>query len=317
MEQDFGFEVVRYEDVALPASELAAINAWLKPTDYDGPASEYRRHLSARITKTGIWLQETEQYQKWLRSDSCGSLWVQGAPGSGKSVLSASLVHDLRRTEGTDAHILYFFSRHIIEGNRYPINMMRDWLAQLLPHSIAVQGKLHALAEHRSLADVSEDELWQALIAGLAKVKQAYCIIDALDEMDTTNKSFFRSLNELAFFRPRTVKLLVTSRSRPDLQSNLRLSTVVHISLEQERVGKEVELLVLNCLDDIGVNQELRQSLAETITSQSWGLFLYAQILSNEVMPAIKNGNAPDLKNLPSNILEMVCQTLPNHHVLV
>lgn len=311
MDQDFEFEVVQYEDVALPASELAAIRAWLQPTDFAGAASEYRRHLDARISQTGVWLQDTEKYQQWLRSDVCGSLWVQGAPGSGKSVLSASTIHDLQENDGANANILYFFARHIIENNRYPINLMRDWLAQLLPHSIAVQGKLHALANHRPLADVSDDELWQALMTGLAKVKKAYCVIDSLDEMDTADKTFFQRLNELALFRPGNVKLLVLSRSRPDLQSHLKMSRVVHISLEQERVGKEVELLVAKCLDDMRVSEELRPSLIETVASRSRGLFLYAQILCNEIKPAIENGDLPDLKSVPSNLLEMVCSAVP------
>ncbi|KAF7555901.1 hypothetical protein G7Z17_g1773 [Cylindrodendrum hubeiense] len=305
MNTDDEFELLDYEDAALPERELATVQAWLKPTSYDDPSSEYRRHLAARVDQTGVWLRGTKKYQQWQKSDDHGFIWVKGAPGAGKSVLSAAVIGDLQ-TEEPHAHVLFFFFRQIVESNRYPANLIRDWLAQLLPFSIALQGRLHALAKHRLLADVSDEELWEALLAGLQKVKLAYCIVDAMDEMDLANIDFLRRLNELALFRPGNVKVLMTSRPRPDLQSYLAAPSVVHVNLHEEEVGREVQLFVSNRLERMELDQGLQSTLTQDITSRSRGLFLYAEILCNEVQLALQNGQTPDLSGLPPDILDMV-----------
>ncbi|KAK0706288.1 hypothetical protein B0T26DRAFT_656099, partial [Lasiosphaeria miniovina] len=79
------------------------------------------------------------------------------------------------------------------------------WHVQLLPHSPKLQFILHARPEKRAkLAETSEHDLFQ----------------DFLDQ-----------LNRLATYRPALLKLLMTSRPKRHLQSALRDSSIVHISL--------------------------------------------------------------------------------------
>jgi hypothetical protein len=203
------FEVIDQLEASLSAEELGKVQLWLQPTDYEAQSSEFHRHLVSQAPGTGLWICETSKYQQWLNSADHGSLWIKGAPGAGKSVTAASMIAHLQKND--DTPVLYFFFRYIISANRRPRGLIRDFLAQLLPYSIRLQATLQPLVG-TDLEDFSDEILWEHLLTGLSSVPKAYCVIDALDEMELLpNDHFLDRLNTLATFRP-NVKLLMTSR---------------------------------------------------------------------------------------------------------
>lgn len=110
----------------MDSANLEVITArWLHNTQ----SSELNRHLESRAPGTGLWLWETDRYRKWYESPGQGSLWIKGPPGSGKTVLAASLVQHLQETENKDIPVLFFFFRHSIYASRYPEFLLQDWLA--------------------------------------------------------------------------------------------------------------------------------------------------------------------------------------------
>jgi ankyrin repeat protein len=305
------FEVVQHQDARLPQKDLDNLLRWLEPTDYLAESSEFSRHLLSRAPGTGLWLCDTDRYCQWYESSNYGSLWIKGVPGAGKSVLAASLVQRLKETEGEEVPVLFFFFRHIVHANRYPKSLMRDWLAQLLPHSIVLQGTLQPMTKSR-LSDVSEDVLWECLLKGLSNLPKAFCVVDAMDEMETAGSAvFFRLLNALSTFRPDAIKLFMTSRPRQDLQSCLSATSIVHISLEEDRVGKEIEGFISYRLQQAIPNRlENRDSLAKAIAIRSRGLFLYARLLVDQLLPGLKGDQNVDINALPLHLEDMYNQML-------
>ena len=59
--------------------------------------------------------------------------------------MSASIIEYLRSKENVP--VLFFFFRYIIAANRKPRDLIRDFLAQLLPYSSRLQVVLHSLSE--------------------------------------------------------------------------------------------------------------------------------------------------------------------------
>jgi len=295
------FEVIDQLEASLSPEELVKVQLWLQPTDYDAQSSEFHRHLSSQAPGTGLWICETSKYQQWQNSADHGSLWVKGAPGAGKSVTAASMIEHLRRHD--DTPILYFFFRYIISANRRPRSLIRDFLAQLLPHSIRLQATLQPLVG-TDLDDFSDEILWEHFLTGLSSIKKAYCVVDALDEMELVpNDRFLNRLNDLATFRP-NVKLLMTSRPKQYLQSGLRDTSIVHISLEDDLVGKDIGLFVSYRLKSVLPDDSqriLRESLASKIAERSRGLFLYARLLLDQIIPSLKS-TALDVENLMKTI---------------
>ncbi|CAK4031069.1 hypothetical protein FOQG_06417 [Lecanosticta acicola] len=301
------YDVITHEDTFLDEKEVAKIRAWLQPTDYLAESSEYRRHLLSRAPDTGLWITQTKEYQQWHDSPDTGSLWIKGIPGSGKSVVAASIIQRLKTTE--DVPVLFFFFRNIVAANFEPRSLMKDWLAQLLPHSPELQFALKPRLDTK-LEDVSEAELVDTFLEGLSGISRIYCVADALDEMISEHRSFLDRLNSLATYRPRSVKLLMTSRPKQYLQSALRDSSIVQISLEQQLVGPEIAAYLdhrfENNLKTRGVP---KNELITMIAKRSQGLFLYAKLTMDQVEEYVNSAESVDVARLAASLPSGLEQT--------
>jgi ankyrin repeat protein len=296
------FELIDHQEANLePEDLLSRLQGWLQPTDYTAESSEFHRHLSSQAPGTGLWICDTTRYQQWHQSDDHSSLWVKGVPGAGKSVIAASIVEHLQITE--DVPVLFFFFRYIIASNRKPRNLIQDYLTQLLPRCPKLRAILQPLLDSE-LDHLSDERLWEFLLLGLASIEKAYCIVDAMDEMEVDD-TFLQRLNDLATFRPKSVKLFMTSRPKQYLQSALRDASIVHISLEDNLVGKDIAVFVAHRLKNVlsgDQNQQLREDLESTICERPRGLFLYARLLVDQIIPKLHATGQLDVQKLAKTL---------------
>lgn len=127
---------------------------------------------------------DTAQFKEWKNSSEIGSLWLKAVPGAGKSVMAAHLASHIRNTE--DTPVLRFFSRQIITTNRSHTSLWRDWLAQMLDYSPALQRKILAILDQkRSVGSLTSVELEQFLRSAFHGISRIFCIADALDGMNS------------------------------------------------------------------------------------------------------------------------------------
>lgn len=300
--------------------DVERINAWLNPTKYNAPSSEYRRHLSSQSPGTGEWIRETKQFKQWFSSDSHGSIWIKAVPGAGKSVVAASMTDSLAREHGGSAPVLFFFFRQIIESNRTARALLRDWMAQLLSFSKILQVILWDYVEgKKDLESISTAQLWKHLLYSLTTIDRVYCIVDALDEM-TIDEEFLGRLNELGAFRPEHVKLLMTSRPKQYLQRSLRDPQVIHVALEEELVKRDISVFVSQKSAELDIDSETQSFVENTICERSQGLFLYARLMLDQLEQATKEHGKKDvswfrqmLLRLPVGLEEMYNQVLFDH----
>lgn len=296
------YEFVDHDETALSPDVLAEIREWLQPTEYLADSGEFRRHLSSQAPGTGLWICETEEYRKWHDSAHHGSLWIKGVPGAGKSVTAASIIHHLRTTE--DCPVLFFFFRNIVAANFSPRALIQDWLAQLLPFSPRLQYALQSRLK-TTLAETSDHDLIQLFLDGLSSVSKVYCVADALDEMAVDNRPFLDELNGLATFGPRSLKLLITSRPKQYLQSALRDSSIVHISLQQQLVDADITSYLNYRFDTISTShaeRHIKQQVVDMVARRSEGLFLYAKLTMDQVEASMLSDNMVDVSALEASL---------------
>ncbi|KAF5626002.1 ankyrin-3 [Fusarium sp. NRRL 52700] len=295
------YDLVDHQDTALSPETVAELREWLQPTDYLAESSEYRRHLLSQAPGTGLWICETEEYRQWHDSPDHGSLWIKGVPGAGKSVMAASLIQHLRTTE--NCPVLFFFFRNIVAANFSPRALIQDWLAQLLPHSPKLQFALQSRLQDR-LDDTSDNELIQLFLDGVSCVPKLYCVGDALDEMSTDSTPILERLNGLATHRPRTLKLLMTSRPSRTLQSTLRDSSIVHISLQQRLVDVDIHSYLNHRFDNAPTleHHEAKMDLINMVAEKSQGLFLYAKLTMDQVEDSLRSDAALNIEDLEASL---------------
>ncbi|KAI9150126.1 Solute carrier family 40 member 1 [Paramyrothecium foliicola] len=257
--------VVNYQDVSdfneqniLPQSDATQqiIRDWLKPTSYDAENGEYAKHRASHLRGTGEWLFNSKAFHDWHDGDEQGLLWIKGIPGSGKSVVAASLIETLSKE---DAPVLFFFFRQIIDANHKPIALLRDWLAQILPFTIAY-------------------------------VPRVYCVVDALDEMDTGNDVLLEALAEFGSWRPSRVKVAMISRPVASVEQPLRRKAILVTRLQETFIDQDIACYVTHRLSSSPENlsPEQRSMIQEAVPGRANGIFLYAKL----AMDALLEDNA-------------------------
>ncbi|KAH9210814.1 putative ankyrin repeat domain protein [Leptodontidium sp. 2 PMI_412] len=294
--------------------DLENIRLWLSPTEFESEGSEYRKHLNAHVPGTGNWLFQTEQYMNWHNGeDNVGALWIQGIPGSGKSVAAANLVQTLKSEE---VLVLFFFSRRIIKSNSEPRFLVRDSLHQLLDHSIALQRRLKSVFEqHPVVGNVPFHELWRILIVGLSTIPKVYLVFDALDELATEEDGFLQCLLNLAQTKPDSIKLIMTSRPLPHLQTVLKSPFIANIRLSGHRVKMDITTYITHRLStqkERSLSVEDQCVVKDVICQKADNLFLYARLMLDELFqqstPVLAH-----LQRLPSSLEDMYVNLLHEH----
>ena len=254
-----------------PDDQIARIQRWLQPTDYPSESSEYNRHLSSHLPGTGDWIRVTDEFEKWVHSLDFGCLWIKAIPGAGKSVLAASLA--ARLSDHDRVPVIHFFFRQIVAANRKPQGLLRDWLSQVLLRSPWLQSKLHAyLEQEREIDSVAFDELWQILVQTLSLLPRVYCVVDALDEMDADSDRFLPQLLQLGRHKPSSVKVLMTSRIIPRIEKVFKHSTVVHLSLFEQAINKDITYYVESRLNSSHMSSLPKDHPGEDQWKRLWPL---------------------------------------------
>ncbi|VUC26516.1 unnamed protein product [Clonostachys rosea] len=262
--------------IPLHDEKVEAIRAWLQPTSYNAENSECSKHRASHLAGTGDWLWSAPSYTEWHESDEHGMLLIKGIPGSGKSVIAGSLVDRLSRE---DVPVLYFFFRQIIDANHSPISLLRDWLDQVVVYSPPLQAQLDKYLEKRqTLAIKSMNDLWKDLKIALGHLPRAYCVVDALDEIDDGNEDFLKALAELGRWRPAHIKVVATSRPVPRVEIPIRQIPMKEIRLEEKIIDIDIATYVQHHLEHSSVPPELHAKIKRVVPGRANGLFLYAKL---------------------------------------
>lgn len=193
--------------------EYFGLLTWLSPANYE---SRLRENVKSRLQGTARWFLEHTLYLNWV-SGSTSTLFCPGDFGTGKSVISATVADDLRQTLGNATQpVIYLYcdwSTQSTQSTQSVENFLGDVVRQLVhargwaPRSMYdMQRKYEAAGSRPSL-----DEWEQTVKDLLSDCKQAFIVVDALDECDEEVCKVLLSLIQ-RLQNLHTVKLLATSR---------------------------------------------------------------------------------------------------------
>ncbi len=233
-----------------------------------------------------------------------------GIPGAGKSVLASTLVDQLLQE---NVPVLYFFFRHTIETNNNPEALLRDWLAQVLNYSPPLQHELSARRSDDPLTrKLSLPELWSYLRRALMYLPKAYCVIDAIDEMNPELlEPLIKSLDALGRWRPPEIKLMVTSRPVAVIEKIFSQGVkTLDVRLDKKHLEGDIARYVQHRLSLSSIPSERHLEIKLAILKRADGLFLYAKLaLDSFLQPGMSVATNPivipaDLTNMYTNLLQ-------------
>lgn len=157
------------------------------------------------------WICHDEGYKQWKNQKISGTLWCTGILGSGKTVLSANVVEDLKTT--TPAAVAYFFCRHDEAESLVTRTIVGSIARQIFDH--IKSDIVDAITEMRPGA-IDTDQILKYLHTLLPSNSQNYfVIIDGLDECkEEETRLILRCLKQLLMS---THTFQVYCSSRPDV----------------------------------------------------------------------------------------------------
>jgi len=187
--------------------------------------SHHKTIASRRLADTGTWLLKQRSYEMWKYSTRTPFLWLNGGPGTGKSILTSLVIDDImietRKRNGPP--LAYFYcSRDSSEPRRGDsTEVLLSILRQLLSNGHEYSGdeslilslshwQLPLKMDATNRLDQSESI---AIITDICSIRGAYIIIDALDECSAKHReNLMDSLDIICKNTTSIVNIFISSR---------------------------------------------------------------------------------------------------------
>ncbi|KAF6741454.1 hypothetical protein DFP72DRAFT_268468 [Ephemerocybe angulata] len=282
-------------DPAVPFEEIAA---WLKAPDF---LRIYEEALNQRLSKTGIWFIESEEFRKLVEGREV-VVWGTGMPGAGKTLLSSTSVEHLREifAGGHGLAVVCAFIRYTEQPTARDITA--GLIRQLIGSHLCARRHMENLYIQNQKMELSERELVKALHQIVGLLSKVFIIIDGLDEAeDAVKDALLRTLPTLG------ANVLIMSRPL-ELYAHC-IPHALHVSIEArtEDIDRFVD-------DQIQRNSRLQaivrgdptliERLKARIRESSNGMFLVARLQMEAIVRKARSANTllTGLEQLPSGV---------------
>ncbi|KAL4952499.1 hypothetical protein BDW69DRAFT_200710 [Aspergillus filifer] len=279
------------------ASEVRfRVQEWLSPASFK---DDLHSHQSDYMDGSCDWALRSNEVRSFLTpSQDSQILRIGGAPGIGKSTLTAFLIGQL--IEAGNPNVLYFFCKDTAEGRSRPYQALRTLLSQ-------------------ALALDTEDRVyvWLDQLRIQSGQTHSFIVVYALDECE--NGVFLATaLTKALNASNRPFKLLLTSREEPDLMeffnryaeksyekrlAQLHALTIIASSVRQPvRAYIEDRVIQLRHIRGTPLAEHVLQEVSKA-TDGSW---LHARLILDEIERSPSPASvARQLQNIPTGLVDL------------
>ncbi|XWW95796.1 hypothetical protein V2A60_003764 [Cordyceps javanica] len=277
------------------------------------------------------WLLDHPACVDWSAQNRA-LLWIKGKPGSGKSTLIRYFLDAVESTTRIRHDVLilsFLFHGRGVELQKSPLGLFRSLLYQLISQLPDAEPDLVALFRHRNdtVGGYGEKWHWQLrelqdafrrALCRILKRRPVWVFVDALDECGKQNAvalvTHFQSV--LNSVPAATFQFLIcfTCRHYPVLSSD----SAYEITLEQEN-EQDISQYVRKQLS--GLDDRATSVIADSITTQACGVFMWAAIVVEKVLELEREGAGlrrieREIRSTPSGLFNLYLELVraPSDH---
>ena len=271
-----------------------------------------------RTAGTCEWILTQDRYTSWLIGESSQLLWLSGAPGIGKTMISSFLVEELIRSAERSSQMMlaYYFCDDKDEKRRTATSILRGLLLQLLRQRPSLFK--HIQSDFSMSGDslfTNFDALWRILDCILEdpEVGEVYCLIDALDECEKkSRRRFLANFTELFCSQQskKTVfKFIVTSRRENDIEKSLSAAcpAIWNLQVDSGKVNNDLSKFIDVRVDELSSTNEYNPAqknlIKNALIEKAGGTFLYVSLVVQDLAEAETFSEVRQaLQDLPSDL---------------
>lgn len=295
------------------ARQLDAICSWLKSNEtdqlliFDRISTEGANHPG-----TCSWVLNNTKLSNWLRADQSGitCIWLQGNPGTGKSIISGQLVNFLNASHKCFV-TCHFCTYSYASSTRYD-EILKLLLLQLVRASSDLAAHIYDgyVIGRKPVSMSVLERLLQTAITVLAedlgRQQSIHMIIDGLDEMEADKQrrliSLMNGILKSQSLDRATFKVLFSSRRSQIIENGLQKRPAVILGDEKESLERAIctyaeqrlkaqsyrfSQLALKDRDFIDIGESIAKKAdgthhaprQELTTDQAIGMFLWARLV--------------------------------------
>ncbi|KAK0724031.1 hypothetical protein B0T21DRAFT_423448, partial [Apiosordaria backusii] len=251
------------------------IGNWLSNVNF---SNRYYAVLSKRQSGTGQWFLRSAKYEAW-RAGRRQTLFCSGIAGSGKTVLTASVIEHLQGLYHGKHEVLvtYIYFDYTVkdDNTEAPLaNLLKQILAsrQTLPPAILALYNKHRERQTRP----TDSEFLTTLAAVAATYSKVFVVVDALNESRRIGAEFMLHLFELQTrVKGCNINILASSRLAPEIQTLFDGKPEVTIEASDEDIKLYLEAQMSRVLVPYVLQQtELRGKITSAIIKAAGGISL-------------------------------------------
>lgn len=238
------------------------------------------------------WVTEEPAFQDWMQepldAESCDPLetvqptnnrkilWLNGRPGTGKSVVSG---HVIRYLEACNFDCSFYFFRHDTKTATTVSGFLLSMAYQMAENNFNIRRSIVAMAEDdQRLSHDDHHMIWSKLfVERIFKTESSrpqFWVIDAVDEC--SGKSLAALVSMLAGLHSKVpIRIFMTSRPGGQLERLLHHENTEYSVIHTGQIGsmEDIELFVRGRCP-----VEASQTLIDEILTGSNGIFLWASL---------------------------------------
>ncbi|KAI9438100.1 hypothetical protein H4582DRAFT_1878685, partial [Lactarius indigo] len=262
------------------------LRMWLSPAD---PSTNHNIAQKAQHKGTAVWFFQGSIFIEWKSTGSL--LWIHGKPGSGKSVICSSVIHDIMVScEAGLAIMAYFYFDFKDLTKQTCHDLLLSLVFQLSTRSSPSCDILHRVykAHENGTRQPSDDTLKGCLKEMLRLPGQGsvFIVLDALDEcpdspgIPSSRDEVLQLVKELVDLRLQGLHICATSRPEVDIRAVLDPLASRSVSLHDES-GQTSDIAdyiqsVVNSSPSTAMKRwraDDKRLVIETLTERADGMF--------------------------------------------
>ncbi|KAK6507854.1 hypothetical protein TWF481_006276 [Arthrobotrys musiformis] len=267
----------------------------LRPRDY---IEDHRLALNRRVvSSSGNWILADPKFKAWLHGGAAAEriLYINGMPGSGKTILVSTIIDHLSRSRQTNNNhhtvlFFYFSDEGGNEASNAKADMFRALLMQLMDQDDTILEYLDQKFAGLADSDIRRESfLEESLGYCINKQSEISILIDALDESKKGSGgglnsivTWIQEVITVAAVQGIHVRFLVSGQRDGLVDQSLSLYLSIHLDgtdQHKDDIRNYVSLKASGIRTRFKLNASEETNIVCKVVEAAQGMFLYARVV--------------------------------------